>query len=141
MILSRVSFPDRSPSAIIRAAGRSFTEPPGFFHSALAYSSTFRRSASKLVRRINGVFPIKSTIEAVGRDGPGVTTDISDCNSRKLYTQLPDQLPIPNFQLPTAAGPETGSWELGGDRTSGSPALPHRGLQWRQYSASEARAR
>jgi hypothetical protein len=79
MILSRVSFPDRSPSAIMRAAGRSFTDPPGFCHSAFAYSSTFRRPASKLVRRINGVFPIKSTIETEGREGPGVTTDISDC--------------------------------------------------------------
>ena len=29
-ILSRVSAPDRSPSRIIRAAGRSLTEPPGF---------------------------------------------------------------------------------------------------------------
>ena len=36
MILSRVSAPDFSPSWIIRSAGRSFTEPPGFFHSAFA---------------------------------------------------------------------------------------------------------
>src|SRR5688572_19936169 len=84
-ILSCVSAPLRSPSAIIRAAGRSLTEPPGFFHSAFAYSSTLRRPASKPDSRISGVFPIKSTTEAAVRGSPGVATDISDCFSRKLY--------------------------------------------------------
>jgi hypothetical protein len=28
---------DAMPSWIMRSAGRSFTEPPGFFHSAFAY--------------------------------------------------------------------------------------------------------
>src|SRR5688572_13585384 len=93
-ILSCVSAPLRSPSAIIRAAGRSLTEPPGFFHSAFAYSSTLRRPASKPDSRISGVFPIKSTTEAAVRGSPGVATDISDCFSRKLY-------PTPNSQRPT----------------------------------------
>ena len=35
-----VNLPEASPSRIIRAAARSFTEPPGFCHSAFAYSST-----------------------------------------------------------------------------------------------------
>jgi hypothetical protein len=35
-----VSLPVASPSRIIRAAARSFTEPPGFCHSAFAYNST-----------------------------------------------------------------------------------------------------
>src|SRR6187200_2979729 len=83
--LSCVSAPDRSPSAIMRAAGRSFTEPPGLRHSALAYSSTLRRPASKLVRRMRGVFPIRSTTEAAVRRGPEVATDISDWSSPGLY--------------------------------------------------------
>src|SRR5687767_13582911 len=82
MILSRVSRPDRSPSAIIRAAGRSLTDPPGFFHSALAHSSTLRRPASKLVRRTSGVFPIRSTMEEEARRSPGVTAGISDSEVR-----------------------------------------------------------
>src|SRR5688572_12572099 len=97
MILSRVSAPDRSPSAIMRAAGRSFTEPPGFFHSAFAYSSTFRRPASKLDRRISGVFPIKSTMEAAVRGSPGVATGISDCSSRLLYLFARPPLRVTNF--------------------------------------------
>ena len=40
-----VSAPDASPSRIIRAAARSFTDPPGFCHSAFAYSSTPGRLA------------------------------------------------------------------------------------------------
>jgi hypothetical protein len=36
MILSGVSWPEAMPSWIMRSAGRSFTEPPGFFHSAFA---------------------------------------------------------------------------------------------------------
>ena len=35
-ILSLVNLPDFSPSSIILRAGRDFTEPPEFFHSALA---------------------------------------------------------------------------------------------------------
>ena len=46
----RVSAPDASPSRIIRAAARSFTEPPGFCHSAFAYSSTPRRLALEPVQ-------------------------------------------------------------------------------------------
>src|SRR6267142_2589371 len=78
MILSRVKAPDRSPSSIIRNAGRSFTEPPGFFHSAFAYSSTFRRSVSNAESRINGVLPIKSTMDVAVRGRPGMATGISD---------------------------------------------------------------
>src|SRR5690349_9912169 len=80
MILSRVRAPERSPSAIILAAGRSFTDPPGFCHSALAWSSTFLRSVSKLARRTSGVLPIRSTMDA-GVRGPRVATDISDHSS------------------------------------------------------------
>src|SRR5688572_10184828 len=87
-ILSFVSAPDRSPSRIMRAAGRSFTEPPGFFHSALAYSSTFRSPCSKPDRRISGVFPIKSMMEAAVRGSPGVATDMSDWSSPGLYPGL-----------------------------------------------------
>src|SRR5688572_20387336 len=87
-ILSRVSAPERSPSAIIRAAGRSFTEPPGFFHSAFAYSSTLRRPFSKSDRRISGVFPIRSMTEAAVRGSPGVATDISDWSSPRLYRNI-----------------------------------------------------
>src|SRR5215213_8014700 len=81
IILSGVSAPDRSPSRIIRAAGRSLTEPPGFLHSALAYSSTFRRPASKPDSRIIGVFPMRSTMELAVEDDPGVVTGMSDKTS------------------------------------------------------------
>ena len=53
------------PSWIIRSAGRSFTEPPGFFHSAFAYSSTPGRSRSMRRRRMSGVSPTRSTIEGL----------------------------------------------------------------------------
>ena len=57
MILSGVSLPDASPSRIIRAAARSFTDPPGFCHSAFAYSSTPGFSRSNWCRRTSGVLP------------------------------------------------------------------------------------
>src|SRR5438128_7300224 len=60
---SRVSAPDASPSRIIRAAARSFTDPPGFCHSAFAYSSTPGVSRSKRRSRTSGVRPIKSTTD------------------------------------------------------------------------------
>src|SRR4029434_8969425 len=88
MILSGVSDPDRSPSAIIRAAARSLTEPPGFLHSALAWSSTFRRPLSKPDRRIKGVLPIKSTMDGAVRRNPGVATAISDLFSPELYPSV-----------------------------------------------------
>ena len=36
IVLSRVSSPVRSASMTMVSAGRSFTEPPGLYHSALA---------------------------------------------------------------------------------------------------------
>src|SRR4030095_7526470 len=44
-----------------------------------------RRPASKLVRRMRGVFPIRSTTEPAVRRGPEVATDISDWSSPGLY--------------------------------------------------------
>ena len=86
MILSRVRAPERSPSAIIRAAARSLTDPPGFFHSALAYSSTLRSPASNSDRRISGVFPIKSTTDeacagTLGRRRAYPTASVRNYNS------------------------------------------------------------
>src|SRR3989442_8012208 len=63
MMRSRVSAPDASPSRIIRAAARSFTDPPGFCHSAFAYSSTPGVSRSRRRSRTSGVRPIKSTTD------------------------------------------------------------------------------
>src|SRR5688500_14629260 len=61
--LSRVSAPDRSPSSIMRKAGRSFTDPPGLNHSALPYTSTWSNSLAILAKRSRGVLPICSRIE------------------------------------------------------------------------------
>jgi len=36
MVFARVSAPRLSPSSIIESAARSFTDPPGLNHSALA---------------------------------------------------------------------------------------------------------
>ena len=55
-----------SPSRIIRAAARSLTEPPGFCHSAFAYSSTPGVSRSNWCRRTSGVRPIMSRTEESG---------------------------------------------------------------------------
>src|SRR3954470_18793655 len=70
--------PDVSPSRIMRAAARSFTDPPGFCHSACPYSSTPTGiSRSKCASRTRGVRPImsrtvepgaRSTIEALDDD-------------------------------------------------------------------------
>src|SRR5262245_45789334 len=94
MILSRVSLPDCSPSRIIRAAGLSFTEPPGFRHSALAHSSTFRSPLSKLDKRMRGVLPIRSMTDCDVRGTPEVTAGISDCSSPILSNPtLPTRQP------------------------------------------------
>src|SRR5688572_28716964 len=60
-----VSCPEARPSWIMRSAGRSFTEPPGFFHSAFAYNSTPGTVRSMRRNRISGVSPTRSTIEGV----------------------------------------------------------------------------
>src|SRR5260221_232717 len=57
-ILFRVNSPRRSPSRIMFSAARSFTLPPGLYHSALASTST---GAASAVTRLNdniGVLPI-----------------------------------------------------------------------------------
>src|SRR5438132_1026907 len=66
IVLRGVSAPDASPSRIIRAAARSFTDPPGFCHSAFAYSSTPGVSRSKVCRRTSGVRPIMSSTVGLG---------------------------------------------------------------------------
>src|SRR5215472_7964352 len=59
--LPRCNLPERSPSRIIEYAARSFTEPPGLNHSALAQISTLGNSAPSRDRRINGVLPMRSS--------------------------------------------------------------------------------
>src|SRR6188474_2715122 len=92
------SWPDAMPSWIIRSAGRSFTDPPGFFHSAFAYSSTPGRSRSMLRRRISGVSPTRSTIEGltpavnVGiamSDYKGPTLTYSSMRETRLHHRAP----------------------------------------------------
>src|SRR4051812_43543301 len=111
MIFSRVSAPDVSPSWIIRSAGLSFTEPPGFFHSAFAYSSTLRSPASKVESRISGVLPMRSTMEVAVRGSPGMATGISDWESPDYNNS---QFPTSNSQgeLPGSWRLEVGSWPL-----------------------------
>src|SRR6202165_2666778 len=60
MMRSCVSAPLRSPSWIMRSAGRSFTDPPGFMNSALAYTAASGTSFSKSRRRSSGVLPMQS---------------------------------------------------------------------------------
>src|SRR3954447_20301997 len=67
IVLSDVNLPDASPSRIIRSAARSFTEPPGFCHSAFAHSSTPGVSRSNRRRRTSGVRPTRSNTEAPTR--------------------------------------------------------------------------
>ena len=60
------ALPVASPSRIIRAAARSFTDPPGFCHSAFAYSSTPGVSRSNWCSRTSGVRPIMSRTDEPG---------------------------------------------------------------------------
>src|SRR5712692_7151357 len=91
IVRSRVSAPDASPSRIIRAAARSFTDPPGFCHSAFAYSSTPGVSRSKRRSRTSGVRPIKSTTEEpalrsrTGQSGEEAITVYIRPNRSELY--------------------------------------------------------
>jgi hypothetical protein len=64
IVLSFVSSPRRSPSRIIDSAARSFTLPPGLYHSAFAYTCTPGRSpvVSRLKLR-SGVFPTRSNTD------------------------------------------------------------------------------
>src|SRR5256885_16448571 len=48
-------------SATMLEAARSFTEPPGLYHSALPNSATPGRSAVKASKRNSGVLPMRST--------------------------------------------------------------------------------
>src|SRR5260370_28495920 len=54
-------------------AGRSFTEPPGFAHSALAQNSTSGYSVRTFFKRSKGVFPIK--VRTVG--GPRHSSELT----------------------------------------------------------------
>src|SRR5438105_4801611 len=94
IVLRGVSAPDASPSRIIRAAARSFTDPPGFCHSAFAYSSTPGVSRSKRRSRTSGVRPIKSTMEEpalrsrTGQSGEEAITLYIRPNRSELYQKL-----------------------------------------------------
>src|SRR5215218_2387297 len=56
--------PLRTAALTIAAAARSLTEPPGFWNSAFAYSSTPGVSSPKPRSRISGVRPIRSITES-----------------------------------------------------------------------------
>src|SRR3954447_21260554 len=63
MVPPGLSRPSASAASIIRAAIRSFTDPPGFRYSTLAST----RGANPLVTRpsrTSGVLPIRSTIDS-----------------------------------------------------------------------------
>src|SRR5687767_5819294 len=83
-----LSAPDRSPSRIIHSAARSLTEPPGLYHSALAYTSTFGdRSSAMLRSRISGVLPTRSNSEAA-RPAAGFCCSLSDKLTIVLFSLL-----------------------------------------------------
>src|ERR1044072_3214768 len=85
MGFSWVSRPVASPSRIIRAPAPSFTEPPGFCHSAFAYSSMpGATSCSKQCSRTSGVRPIMSStdeLEALLTEGCDAGRDIRNLNT------------------------------------------------------------
>src|SRR5438067_12766948 len=58
MVLPGLSVPLASPAWIMLSAGRSFTEPPGLNHSALAQNSMLEKLLPTRSRRRSGVFPI-----------------------------------------------------------------------------------
>ena len=60
--LAGPSFPAAMASATMFAAGRSFTEPPGFAHSALASTSTPAKSRVSRSKRSSGVLPIRCRV-------------------------------------------------------------------------------
>src|SRR4051794_28504681 len=68
MVFPDVSFPLLSPSRIIHSAGRSLTEPPGLYHSALPRILTPEASREMFDNSRSGVFPTRST----GREGAWV---------------------------------------------------------------------
>src|SRR6266851_442644 len=65
IVLRCVSSPRCSPSTIIESAARSFTEPPGLNHSALAYTSSPGNSRSNSLTRSSGVLPISPMMPAL----------------------------------------------------------------------------
>src|SRR5262249_42459121 len=93
IVIPGFNSPRRSPALIIASAGRSFTEPPGFRCSALAYRATpGGKSQATLRRRINGVFPMLAAIESCesgeSRQGDGASRTVamfslSDCVKSK----------------------------------------------------------
>ncbi len=60
MVFSGVSAPLFSPSRIIHRAGRSLTEPPGLYHSALPRMRTPGISAEMFGNSRSGVLPTSS---------------------------------------------------------------------------------
>src|SRR3712207_2683286 len=60
MVFSGVKAPLFSPSRIIHSAGRSLTEPPGLYHSALPKILTPGTSAETLGSSKSGVLPTSS---------------------------------------------------------------------------------
>ena len=62
-VLSAVSRPERSPSRIMPRAARSFTLPPGLYHSALAKTRTGATWAATRSNASSGVLPIRSVTD------------------------------------------------------------------------------
>src|SRR5882724_5986506 len=75
MTLPAVSWPDNSAARIMRYAARSFTEPPGLNHSALAKMRTWGNSWPIRSRGMSGVLPIVRSSASVSSEGS------RDCSS------------------------------------------------------------
>src|SRR6266481_6237703 len=71
-------------------AGRSFTDPPGLNHSALAQNSTFGNSLPTRSSRSNGVFPIRSSKVSPAR--PGCAADSRGEEARCSVVAIPPYL-------------------------------------------------
>src|SRR5208282_5172954 len=96
MILPGRNWPLRSPSRTIEYAARSFTEPPGLNHSALAQNSTFGKSAPIRSILSKGVLPMRSSrcwpMRAPGAvcwaDIAGLFTDVTFFSVRSTRVQF-----------------------------------------------------
>ena len=72
------SAPLFSPARIIEYAARSFTDPPGLNHSALAANVTCGNSPVTRAILISGVFPMRSSkLAPTGSVAPGFGVDTS----------------------------------------------------------------
>src|SRR5688572_10954261 len=103
-IFPDLSSPRRSPSRTIDIAARSFTLPPGLYHSALASTCTGATGPATRLKESSGVLPIKSSTDRPATED-SLTVTLTEFTvtleeTRRGFKRCPSRVQAASVALP-----------------------------------------